>query len=121
MENIGLPSMSMRLFELTYLCPVVLFGACHLLGWNLFFNSAAEKWLWRASSVACLALPMGTLTLSHLIAHRFPVSGLGLAIVAVYITSRAYLFIDIFAGLRRVPKSVYDDVGWSQWIPHIGS
>jgi hypothetical protein len=119
-ENVGLTSKSMRLFELTYLLPVLLFGACHLLGWNFWFDSHAEKWLWRASSIACLALPTGTLTLSHLIAHRLPVSGLGLTIVTVYMASRAYLLIDIFAGLRSVPDGIYDDVGWSQWIPHIG-
>jgi hypothetical protein len=120
-ENLGLTSKSMRLFELTYLVPVLLFGTCHLLGWNSWFNSPAEKWLWRASSITCLALPTGTLTLSHLIARRLSVSGLGLTIVTVYMASRAFLLIDIFAGLRSVPDGVYDDVGWSQWIPHIGS
>jgi hypothetical protein len=121
MENIGPTYESMWLLELTYLVPVLLFGACHLLGWNFWFDSPAEKWLWRVSSITCLALPTGTLTLSRLIAHRLPISGLGLTVVTVYIASRAFLLIDIFAGLRSVPDSVYDDVGWSQWIPHIGS
>lgn len=120
-ENIGLTSKSMRLFELTYLGPLLLFGACHLLGWNFWFDSLVEKWLWRASSIACLALPTGSLALSHWIARHMPVNGLGLTVVTVYIAARAFLLIDIFAGLRRVPDGVYDDVGWSQWIPHIGS
>jgi len=121
MENLGLTSKSMRLFELTYLLPLLSFGTCHLLGWNFWFNSLAEKWLWRVSSITCLTLPTGTLMLSHLIARRLSVSGLGLIILTIYMASRAFLLIDIFAGLRRVPDGVYDDVGWSQWIPHIGS
>jgi len=120
-ENLGLNSESLRLFELTYLIPILLFGTCHLLGWNFWFNSRTEKWLWRASSITCLALPIGTLTLGRVIAHHWPVSGLMLTIVTLYAISRAFLLIEIFSGLRSVPEGIYNDVGWSQWIPHVGS
>ena len=36
----------------------LVFGACHLLAWNYGFPSAAERILWRVTSITCTVIPM---------------------------------------------------------------
>ena len=37
----------------------------------------------------------------------------------VYIVSRAYLIVEAFAGLRELPSSAFQNVQWSDVLPHI--
>jgi len=121
-ENPGRTDAATRLFDLAYLPPMLLFGACHLLGWNFFFCSPIEKILWQACSTACLVLPPSILALTHITTARgWNAVGLMPVMFAIYGISRIYLCIDMFAGLRRVPYEDYNDMNWSQYIPHIGS
>lgn len=48
---------------LAFTCLV--FGACHLLAWNYAFPSAAERVLWRVTSICCTVLPMVLLVLDN--------------------------------------------------------
>ena len=37
----------------------------------------------------------------------------------IYIVSRAYLIVESFAGLRELPGSAFQNVQWSDVLPHI--
>lgn len=38
---------------------------------------------------------------------------------AIYIFSRVFIIIESFISLRHVPIGVYEEVGWSKYIPHL--
>lgn len=99
------------------------FGAVHMIGWNFSFPSAAERWLWRAASVFCMAAPMPILALTdYLERHPGPkyadwVLGVG---TTLYIVVRAYLCVEMLVGLRAVPAGVYRTVDWTEYFPAFG-
>ncbi|KAL8746503.1 MAG: hypothetical protein Q9190_001477 [Brigantiaea leucoxantha] len=37
----------------------------------------------------------------------------------LYCFGRVFIVVESFASLRHVPKGVYEDVRWVQWIPHL--
>ena len=108
------------------LCAV--FGAIHAAAWNFYFNTDAERWLWRIASCLCGALP--TLLLGRGVATGLRVKTsapkqesqhiLGeYLIMALYILVRMYLLAEIFLSLRAVPLGVYEIVHWANYIPHL--
>lgn len=98
---------------------VIIFGACHLIGWNFDFPTYVESLLWRIASVCCVVLPLGILLVDAMVSagdryFAWFVLPLGL----LYVIVRLYLIVEVFVGLRRVPASVYQTVQWSQFFPH---
>ncbi|KAE9969585.1 hypothetical protein EG328_006798 [Venturia inaequalis] len=97
---------------------IVIFGACHLIGWNFNFPTPVERLLWRIASVCCIVLPP-TLYVSVRIPRRSWYLLATPPVMLLYIVVRLYLVVEAFIGLRRVPASVYKTVQWSQFFPHI--
>ncbi|KAF2488631.1 hypothetical protein BU16DRAFT_520362 [Lophium mytilinum] len=105
-----------------FVCVCILFGTCHIVGWNFEFPSHTEQLLWRIASASCPTLP----TLIFLIGEKldeilppgfdFP---LVYSLTLIYLVIRLYLFVEIFLGLRAVPAGVYQSVNWTSCFPHI--
>ena len=73
----------------------LVFGAVHLIAWNWTFPTPLERILWRTSSITCTVTP------------------------TIYLISRSYMLVEIFIGLRSMPRGVYTGVNWSNYLPHI--
>ncbi|KAF8656122.1 hypothetical protein AX16_002760 [Volvariella volvacea WC 439] len=111
----------------------VVFGGLHLIGWNFDFPTEKEKLVWRISSVVVAAFPAlytPTLNLLHSvdqnnlsvfgdILHRFACYlTFFIAPIAYALARIALLVLPLFA-LRNLPPSAYENVLWSEYIPHI--
>ncbi|KAF8657412.1 hypothetical protein AX16_002209 [Volvariella volvacea WC 439] len=110
----------------------VLFGAIHLIGWNFEFLTIAELWLWRASSLALTTIPIFVAITSALLAaddrlnvgvledivlvFLVPTIGLG---PPLYFAARIILLFLAFFTLRSLPDSAYQNVRWTEYLPHI--
>lgn len=109
-------------------CTVVVssFGLWHLLGWNFYFNTATERFLWRFASLCCTVIPIVfVMSVSPLWRKVGNIGQLGFGLVgvmvlALYVLVRLYLLAESLAGLRTVPAGVYQSVEWSTLIPHLG-
>ncbi|KAF8642442.1 hypothetical protein AX16_009496 [Volvariella volvacea WC 439] len=110
----------------------VLFGAIHLIGWDFQFLTITEVWLWRASSLALAIIPL-FLTIGftllvvqerldigsiEIIAYIFltPAFVLG---GPLYFSARIILLFLAFYTLRDLPDSAYQNVRWTEYLPHI--
>jgi hypothetical protein len=103
----------------------VLFGSCHLLGWNYPFPTTSETYLWRVASISCVCIPSAILLLALLGAHHMSglsnklESGALVVLCIMYIVVRLFLLFEVFFALRSAPPEIYKAVPWAQYIPHI--
>lgn len=115
------------------------YGAIHVAAWDYFFPTYLEQLFWHMSSVwvtFCAAFWL----LTNMLAHLFPsidrvwvaynerkLSWFWIGVITLlcilcgvsYIVSRAYLVIEAFVSIRRVPPDVYLTPVWSQVFPHL--
>lgn len=107
------------------LCPIF-FGAVHMASWNFTLPSLYELWIWRASSVYCIAFGPLCFILNGLrfltvldlwLARQFDKSLISVYIL--YILVRLCMIVEVFISLRALPHSAYDSVQWSTYVPHI--
>ena len=42
-----------------------------------------------------------------------------LVIASAYVVARVYMIVEVFLSLRALPRSAYEEVQWSSFIPHI--
>ena len=117
------PSAPLIGFVLTSL----LFGSCHLIGWNFDFPTAIEVLLWRVASVLCIATSVLTLVVVLLSVSVHPESDVYsildtlLAVLAVaYVIARFYLLVAVSITFRSMPVGAFTRVDWTLYIPHIG-
>jgi hypothetical protein len=105
------------------------FGAVHLLGWNFYFPTAAEQWLWRVASLGCISIPIVSLATVTLMLWRSKwdleswerLLGISQSpMMVIYVLCRLYMFVDMFVGLRDVPIGVYKTPQWPQYFFSIG-
>ncbi|KAF8642440.1 hypothetical protein AX16_009494 [Volvariella volvacea WC 439] len=110
----------------------VLFGGIHLIGWNFQFTTTTELWLWRASSLVLVIVPLFlTITSAFFYAYNrhdvaildsigdaffFPTALLG---APLYFAARIILLFLSFFSLRCLPESAYQNVKWTEYLPHI--
>lgn len=98
----------------------IVFGALHLVGWRFQFPTDIEMWLWRATSIACVALPFALVGQFYLEdTSSFP-DWIGWPLLGFYFLCRLYMFVEMFSGLRSVPADVYKTPQWSQYLPSFG-
>ena len=115
------------------------YGAIHVAAWDYFFPTYLEQLFWHLSSVwvtFCAAFWL----LTNMLAHLFPfidrvwiayndrklgwfsfglITLLCILCGVSYIVSRAYLVVEAFVSIRRVPSDVYKTPAWSQVFPHL--
>jgi hypothetical protein len=131
-----------RLVFLALVMPVV-YGGIHLSVWNFEFPTALEKLLWKIASIGVAAtlpvlfgLGLGMkilLEIGKMIVSIFRAQSkkkwrdvgeriypyMGYLAIIFYILARAYIIVESFVSLRRVPIGVYWTPAWLQMIPHI--
>lgn len=102
----------------------VLFGACHLFGWNYPFPTTFETYMWRSASVFCVCIPLAVLVIQW--TRRYPsglpdwfLPGIMTALLFLYVPVRLFLLFEVFFALRSAPQEIYKAVPWAQHIPHI--
>lgn len=109
---------------LVALCPT-LFGAVHVASWNITLPSYVELWIWRASSIYCLVAGVVLIVLLLLLDGDYPESvkdfsmGVLSFLAAVYVIIRVYMIVELFLSLRALPRSAFESVQWSSFLPHI--
>jgi hypothetical protein len=101
------------------------FGALHLVAWNFYFASTAERILWRISSIGVTIMsaiiPLYHFFSDFLDATKNNVSVLCLGLCfGLYGLFRLYMFVEMFVALRDVPVDVYKTVQWSQYFLALG-
>ncbi|KAF8657418.1 hypothetical protein AX16_002215 [Volvariella volvacea WC 439] len=114
----------------------VVFGGIHLIGWNFQFPTLPELWLWRASSLVLTVVPFNLIigyafniaflktsnsSLERLyegIVHVFlyPIGFVG---APLYFVARIVILSLAFFTLRDLSESAYENVRWTEFIPHI--
>ncbi|KAF8645898.1 hypothetical protein AX16_007502 [Volvariella volvacea WC 439] len=100
----------------------VIFGAIHLIGWNFLFPTTTELWLWRASSLALTIIPFSLavgIALSLKYEQDAAVNLTAFFGPPVYFAARIILLFLAFFTLRDLPDSAYQNVRWTEFIPHI--
>ena len=119
-------SVASRVINLDYgslsrICIITLaamFGAVKVAVWNFAFPTVVEIWLWRASALFCISVPI--LLFIPLMIDR--VRGdlaarvsywFRLVVVMLYACVRLYMIVELFLSLRMIPGSACRSVQWS--------
>ena len=127
-----------HLFTLAYL-------GIHLAAWHFDFPTLIERILWRTSSLVLisslifylLATGFGTVASGWLARTLFnnheATTILGVAnllpkwvavlvhlpVFLIYGLARCYIIVEGFVSLRALPKTAYESVNWSNFVPHV--
>lgn len=115
------------------------YGAVHALAWGEFFPTAAERLLWRFSSIyitgsgllwffMCVfgfRIRWGSVYWDRFVAlEATTVEYVFFGFVAMvcgcaYILARFFLVVDAIVSLRRLPEAAYNTPNWAMLIPHL--
>lgn len=107
----------------------LIYGGVHLAAWNNKFPTTAEMILWRVSALAT-AIATSTFLLSLYLSVFVTKSnsrwvgkmcgivvGIGLFPCLIF---RAYLLLEGFLALRKLPARSYEIAKWANMWPHVG-
>ncbi|KAF8662713.1 hypothetical protein AX16_001155 [Volvariella volvacea WC 439] len=112
------------------------FGGIHLFGWNFCFFTPAELWLWRGCSLIITIVPFIVVsfqalgfnydhvrensTTSIIFALTRTLLGMPTIIgIVSYVVSRFIILFLAFYTLRSLPDIAYENIKWTDFIPHI--
>ena len=116
--------------------PTAAFSLLHLVAWNFDFPTSMEMHLWRWTCVA-MTLILGTycaieaisivvegytttgLTTMKGYKLRWPTSLFFLVPGFLYMCGRVITIVEIIISLRLLPAGCYENVRWTQFLPHI--
>lgn len=112
-----------RKFVSLFLFGPSVFGVVHIAFWDITLPTNIELWLWRASIISCLVIPI-LLTLVFYVGHdaskkRFLWGVCMHSLILAYILCRIYMLVENFVSLRALPSSAFDTVHWLSFVPHI--
>jgi hypothetical protein len=102
----------------------VVFGGIHCIAWSFAFPTHIERLIWRASSIAIIAVPMMLMVgRKWLVALNNDIvkflGGLILVLFPfVYFFARMTLLVLAFISLRSLPHGALELVQWTTFIPH---
>jgi hypothetical protein len=108
------------------------YGCFHLLAWQHVFRTAAEKLLWKLSSLTIATLAFGyflTLFSMNLVDIHFSgrqkgvcsriIALLNVLMLFFYTICRVFIIIECFLDIFHLPESAFEVPRWSQYFPHI--
>ena len=116
--------------------PTASFSLLHLIGWNFDFPTHIEQLLWRWTCLS-MGIILGTgcaVEAGSIIWDNYTTSGLTnlngyklkwptnlLFFIPgfLYFTARFIVIVEIAISLRRLPAGCFDNVQWTQVLPHI--
>ena len=135
-------SMALSIYMFTF--QLVYYGFHIGFGWIAAFPSRIEWYLWIVSNCAdfvlillyLLAIPVGTYYAPHLGRWLFDIDATSIIQVAsalpqwakivihgpfvvVYVLGRAMVLAESLVSLRALPLAVYEDISWSNFLPHL--
>ncbi|TFK59235.1 hypothetical protein BDN72DRAFT_781013 [Pluteus cervinus] len=97
----------------------MIFAGIHFIAWNSHFPTHVELVLWRSSSLIVLVIPflVGLFGIFLVFkAIRWALYVLG---PILYILARISLIIQAFISLRDLQPTVFQNVAWTSYIPHL--
>lgn len=132
------------ILALALMMPVI-YGGIHLSAWNFEFPTVLENLLWKIAGIGIAttlpvlyALGVGMETVLAIVRKTVQVvfcrdqlrsewrgvaqrinSYMGYVAIIFYTLARAYIVVESFVSLRRVPIGVYWTPAWLQMIPHV--
>lgn len=101
-----------------------LFGAVHLVAWNITFPSPIEQLLWRISSVVIAAAPLAIFLYGMIVGNAkanvpsWIETAVNLTMVLLFIIARLFLLVEAFRSTYYLPPDSYVAT-WASNIPHI--
>ncbi|KAI5776681.1 hypothetical protein EDC01DRAFT_782790 [Geopyxis carbonaria] len=109
------------------------YGGMHAFKWHDPFPSAAERMLWRVSTLIGAA-GIIALVVALAVAHRYDIVSRALRGVArpgdkvywalfgvagmVFLAARIFLVVESFVSMRALSKEAYKTVPWAEVLPH---
>ena len=140
------PPRGMQISDIIYVNFFALaYYSIHLAAWHFTFPTPVERMLWRTTSLTLLGLlifylfatAFGTVMAGRLarwgfnnheantilaVASLLPPWAAFLVhspVIFTYILARSYIIIEGFVSLRVLPKSAFESVNWSNFLPHV--
>jgi hypothetical protein len=108
-------------------CFGALFGGIHCIGWNFYFLTKTEQYLWRSCSILVASTLMASFAALVLFSFSlddalrdWAVIIVGFVSFVLYIGARLILIFQTFYCLRSQPVDVYRSAAWINFIPHVG-
>lgn len=115
----------------------VMFGAIHLVAWQLQFPTLVERWVWRSGAFLITAIPLLLLGRSVVRYRSFTKSKKSngrfmvrkertlitfwvmVVLCPIYGVARIVLLVEAFVALRHLEPKATDSVDWTKFLPHI--
>jgi hypothetical protein len=123
---------SSSILPLTFAFGVLLFGAPHLLAWNLTFPTPIERVIWRVASLYCSLLGLVLYSTDKLLRslHTYisisrrkrwetTVGFVEFVSIAGYVLARLFLIVETFRTILFLPPSAYIAT-WTSSVPMFG-
>ncbi|KAK4450496.1 hypothetical protein QBC34DRAFT_349260 [Podospora aff. communis PSN243] len=112
---------------------LIVFGAIHLIAWNLEFPNETERWAWRISALLVTVVPLLVAPLNadrvdekwaaksrtNSVIYTFYVIVAAIMVYLVFPAARLYLLVEAFRSTYYLTPSTYAAT-WASNIPHFG-
>lgn len=118
----------------------IVLAAIHCSAWNYPFPTSVEAWLWRVCSVLLGVLPLlncvtdqwhtwmeGHIGDLHRRGRKHSASLWEIVqawyfklVYITYAAARLFILIEVCVSLRKAPVGIYQDLGWSSYLIHLG-